>query len=263
VTVPYHRTSGVVMRCTEYSESSQVAAILTPDLGQIHALAKGARRPRKDGRGALDLLDYCDLVLALRPAGQLHILADWSLRERFPRLRADLGRIWVACYALEIALATTTESAEDGAVCHDLVDLLRNLDRGPFDQAQGRPERSRMGGAEAHLALFRFLFRALRTLGHVPATENCTQCGGPLHGHTRFSPASGGALCGDCAGPDPSAFAISRGSLAVMTRLAAEGPGTPLRVTRDQIREIRRAFNDQIQYHLGKPLRAERFLAEV
>jgi DNA repair protein RecO (recombination protein O) len=247
VTVPYHRTCGVVLRCIEYSESSQVAAILTPDLGQIHALAKGARRPRKDGRGALDLLDYCDLVLAQRPAGQLHILADWSLRERFPRLRADLERIWAACYALEIALVATAENAEDGAVCHDLVDFMRALDRGENE----------------HLALFRFLFRALRTLGHIPATENCTQCGGPLHGHTRFSPASGGALCGDCAGRDPTAFAISRGSLAVMTRLAEEGPGSPLRVTRDQIREIRRAFNDQIQYHLGKPLRSERFLAEV
>ena len=253
MTVPYHRTCGVVLRCTEYSESSQVAAILTPDLGQIHALAKGARRPRKDGRGALDLLDYCDLVLAQRPPGQLHILADWSLRERFPRLRADLGRIWAACYALEIALATTTENAEDGAVCDDLVDLLRALDR---------PRRAEGASADG-VALFRFLFRALRTLGHVPATENCTHCGGPLHGHTRFSPASGGALCGDCAARDPSAFSISRGSLAVLTRLAAEGPGAPLRVTRDQIREIRRAFNEQIQYHLGKPLKTERFLAEV
>jgi hypothetical protein len=84
-----------------------------------------------------------------------------------------------------------------------------------------------------------------------------------LHGHTRFSPVSGGALCGDCTAQDPSAFSISRGSLAVMSRLAAEGPGTALRLTRDQIREIRRAFNDQIQYHLGKPLRSERFLAEV
>ena len=56
--MPYHRTSGVVLRCTDYSESSQVAAILTPDLGQIHALAKGTRRPRKDGRGALDLLTH-------------------------------------------------------------------------------------------------------------------------------------------------------------------------------------------------------------
>ena len=247
MTVPYHRTCGVILRCTEYSESSQVAAILTPDLGQIHVLAKGARRPRKDGRGALDLLDYCDLVLARRAAGQLHILADWSLRERFPRLRADLERIWAACYALEIALGASEENAEDGAVCHDLVDLLRALDRGENED----------------LALFRFLFRALRTLGHVPATENCTQCSGPLHGRTRFSPASGGALCGACNLLDPSAFPISRGSLAVMTRLAAGGPDAPLRLTRDQIREIRRAFNDQIQYHLGKPLRSERFLAEV
>ena len=95
----------MVLRCTDYSESSQVAAILTPDLGQIHVLAKGTRRPRKDGRGALDLLNYCDLVLAQRPPGQLHILAEWSLREMFPRLRASLGCIWAACYAVEVALA--------------------------------------------------------------------------------------------------------------------------------------------------------------
>jgi DNA repair protein RecO (recombination protein O) len=245
--MPYHRTCGVVLRCTEYSESSQVAAILTPDLGQIHVLAKGSRRPRKNGRSALDLLDYCDLVVAQRPAGQLHILADWSVRERFPRLRADLARIWLACYALEIALATTEENAEDGAVCRDLVDLLGALDRAENED----------------LALFRFLFRALRTFGHVPATERCTQCGGALHGRTRFSPASGGALCGGCAVHDPTAFSITRGSLAVMTRLGAETQDAPLRLTRQQIREMRRAFNDQIQYHLGKPLKSERFLAEV
>jgi len=246
----------VVLRCTDFSESSQVAAILTPDLGQIHALAKGTRRPRKDGRGALDLLDYCDLVLARRPPGQLHILAEWSLREMFPRLRASLGGIWAACYAVEVALLATSENPDDGLLCEDLVDLLRRLDRCPI--AAGERAKSE------RLALFRFLLRALRTLGSIPATESCAHCGGPLQGLIRFSPASGGALCGGCAAQDPSSFFISRGSLSVLNRLSAEhGGDAALRVTDDQTREIRRAFNEQIQYHLGRALKTERFLAQV
>jgi DNA repair protein RecO (recombination protein O) len=246
----------VVLRCTDYSESSQVAAILTPDLGQIHVLAKGTRRPRKDGRGALDLLNYCDLVLAKRPPGQLHILAEWSLREMFPRLRASLGCIWAACYAVEVVLVATSENPDDGLLCEHLVDLLRRLDRSvgvAGERAQSET-----------LALFRFLLSALRTLGTVPATETCAHCGGPLQGSIRFSPASGGALCGDCAAHDPTGFFISRGSLSVLNRLGAEhGGDAPLRLTADQVREIRRAFNEQIQYHLGRQLKTERFLAQV
>ena len=253
--MPYHRTSGVVLRCTDYSESSQVVAVLTPDLGQIHALAKGTRRPRRDGRGALDLLNYCDLVLAQRPPGQLHILAEWSLREMFPRLRAGLSRVWAACYAAEVALVATSENPEDGVLCNELVDLLRRLDRSAAGGDRVESE---------HLALFRYLLRALRMLGTAPATESCAQCGGRLEGLIRFSPASGGVLCGNCAARDPQSFLISRGSLAVLNRLgAANSAGAPLRVTADQVREIRRAFNEQIQYHLGRALKSERFLAEV
>lgn len=244
----YHRTTAIVLRCTDFSETSQVVAMITPDLGQVHALAKGARRPRKDGRMPLDLLNHCDVVLSLRPAGRLHLLAEWTVRDHFTRLRGDLRSLWCACQAAELALRTTSENPDDGTLAEALLDLLCRLEEG---QA---PE----------LTLCRFLARALLALGNAPIADRCAQCGHSLDGPTRFSPSAGGALCGDCGAVDPQSFSLSRGACAVMHRLEADaGMIDRLRISAEQAHEIRRAFTEQIQYHLGYPLRTERFLKNL
>jgi DNA repair protein RecO (recombination protein O) len=244
--VAYHRTVGIILRRTDFSETSQVVAICTPDLGQVHALAKGSRRPRKDGRMPLDLLCSYDLVLSLRSAGHLHLLADWSLKDHRPGLRSNLQALWTAFYAAELVLRATDENADDGPLHGSLQELFLALEK------KGDPE----------LPLCRFLAAALRALGNLPIADRCAQCGGAFHGVTRFSASAGGALCGDCHAADPAAFRISPGALAVMRRLET-GPdaGPTLRIMPAQAREIRRAFAEQIQYHLGHPLRTERFLA--
>ena len=235
----------MVLRCIEYSETSQVVAVSTPDLGQVHLLAKGSRRPQKNGRTPLDVLSYCDLVLSKRRSGTLHLLTGWSVRQAYPTLRKNLCRFWTAFYAAEVTLSYTSENPDDGPVCDHLVAFLRRIEQ----------------GGDERLALFLFLGRLLGTVGSAPVTETCAQCHRPLFGRTRFSPGAGGALCGDCGTADPSAFAVSRGALAVMACLGVGWKGSPaLHITSGQAREIQRAFNEQIQYHLGKPLRTARFL---
>ena len=243
--MPYVRTHAVVLRCTDYSENSQVAALVTPDRGQIHILAKGSRRPRKDGRVPLDVLTHCDVVIAARKPGQLHLLTDWSLRSIFPALRTDMARFWTAFHAAEVALSCTSENPDDGPVYHALLRFLTAVD----------------GGEDSALALFVYLAEALKAMGHSPVVDRCVQCGEGLAGPTRFSPKVGGALCGDCPGADPGAIPMSRGGLAVMARVSSSD-ATPrrLRTTAAQRGEIQRAFAAQIQYHLGRPLRTARFL---
>jgi len=244
--VPYVRTTGIVLRCTDFSETSQVAALLTPDMGQVHVLAKGSRRPRKDGSVPLDLINHCDLVIAAKGAGQLHILAEYQTKENFPGIHANLQRIAAALYADELCLAFTSENAEDGPLFGLLLELLRGLNR----------------GEDRDWRLLQFTARALDVLGSGPMAEHCAHCGGLLQGETRFTPAAGGALCGDCSAGYPAAFPISRGALAILGRLAArEGPTqATVRLSERQIQEIRRAFSEQIQYHLGRPLRTERLI---
>jgi len=241
----YLRTRGVALRCTDYSESSQVVALCTPDLGQVHVLAKGSRRPRKRGPGPLDLLVHYDLVLVRRRAGGLHLLAEWSLRERFPALREDLNRFWVALYADEVVLTCTSENPDDGPACDQVLALLRRL----------------QAGEDVWPALFLFLARFLKTAGSAPVTDRCAHCGEALRGRVSFSPAQGGALCGACTRREPGGFSVSAGALAAMSRLAAErSRPLALRLTRAQAAELARAFNEQIQYHLGRRLRTYRFL---
>jgi DNA repair protein RecO (recombination protein O) len=246
--VAYHQTTGIILRTTDFSETSQVVAIITPDLGQIHALAKGARKPRKDGRLPLDILSSYHLVLSLRQGGHLHLLYDWSLKDYFPGLRRELRGLWSAFYAAELLLCTTSENLDDGPLHGALNDLLLALERQDYSE----------------LPLCRFLAGALRALGNLPIVERCAQCGNALHGLLRFSACAGGVLCGDCRSADPAAFQISRGALAVMRRLELEDQiESKLRIMCSQAQEIRRAFAEQIQYHLGHPLRTERFLASL
>lgn len=244
----YHQTAGIVLRTTDFSETSQVVAIITPELGQIHALAKGARKPRKDGRLPLDVLSSYDLVLSLRQGGQLHLLYEWSLKDYFPEMRKDLRAMWTAFYAGELLLRTTEENSDDGALHGALLELLHALER----------------SGSSELPLCRFLVMALQSLGNIPIVDRCAQCGNPFHGPLRFSASAGGALCGDCGSMYPSAFQISRGALAVMRHLeTGDETGSKLRIMSSQAHEIRRAFAEQIQYHLGHPLRTERFLASL
>jgi DNA repair protein RecO (recombination protein O) len=245
--LPYVATRAIPLRCTDYSETSQVVALITPDMGQIHALAKGSRRAGKKVKTTpWQRLEHYDCVLSMRTKGNLHLLTEWKMRECFPIVHHDLPCQWTGYMATEIVLSCTSENVEDGKTYNCLLALLRRMQR----------------GMDCDMARFVFLSRALRIIGCAPVTDHCVQCNGPLHGLTRFSPAGGGGLCGDCAHSDPQGTAISRGTLAILTRLGTQaGPPPSLRLTRGQRDEIQRAFNEQIQYHLGRPLRCGRFLS--
>ena len=57
------QTTAIVLRAVEFSETSLIVTLLTKDLGQISAIAKGARRPKGPFEGSLDLLAVCRVVV--------------------------------------------------------------------------------------------------------------------------------------------------------------------------------------------------------
>jgi len=241
----YHSTRAISLRCLDYSETSQVVMLITPDMGQVHVLAKGARRVSRDPRKSTwQLLAHYDCVLAQRPKGRLHIAAEWKMLETFCILRKDLRCFSAAFYAAEVVLGCTSETSEDGAAYGCLLELLRRFESEGFTEQ----------------AFFAFLLRILRVAGCEPAVDRCAECGGDVGEGARFSPRSGGVLCADCGRHDPAGASISRGAIAVLRALAA-GQRAPkrIRLATAQAREIQRAFDEQIQYHLARPLRSSRF----
>ena len=56
-------TEALLLRCVDFSESDRVVHLLTPDLGRLTAIAKGARRSVKRFPGTLDVFNHVRIQL--------------------------------------------------------------------------------------------------------------------------------------------------------------------------------------------------------
>src|SRR5262245_7401821 len=182
--MPAEKAVGIVVRTTDWSETSRIATVWTRELGKVRVLAKGGRRLKSNFEVALDLLTVCSIVLLRKSSGSLDLLTEAQVVERFPRLRSHLPALYAGYYIAEL-LADWTEDYDP----HPLL----------FDEA-----RAALGdlGASAETTgprLARFELVLLRELGYQPTLDACAVCGLAVDGlRLAFSAAQGGVLCPDC-----------------------------------------------------------------
>ena len=74
-------THGLILRTRPLTETSLIVHWLTPDLGRIATVAKGARRPKSPFAGKLDLFYAADFSFSRSRRSELHVLREASLRE--------------------------------------------------------------------------------------------------------------------------------------------------------------------------------------
>ena len=195
--MPIRTDQAIVLRLTDYSETSQIATLFTAQNGLVRLIAKGSRRStRKSFSAGLDLLEYGEVRYA-PPRGDAGLgnLAEWTQRDTFSGLRADLLRQYGALYAAELTSKLTEEFDPHPGLFTALLDLLRQL----ADPADTAPTPGRPTGTPA--AIVRFQAALLREIGYAPILRRCVACGKPRERGTRayFSASAGGMLCGDCA----------------------------------------------------------------
>ena len=105
------RTTGIIFRTRPLTETSLIVHWLTPDLGRLATVAKGARRPKSPFRGKLDLFYLAEFSFVRSRRSELHTLREVSLRQMHPALRQDLAKLQQAsaCAAL-VERVTETET---------------------------------------------------------------------------------------------------------------------------------------------------------
>ena len=103
--------TGLILRTRPLTDTSLIVHWLTPSLGRIATVARGARRPKSPFRGQLDLFYLADFSFARSRRSELHSLREVSLKQSFPRLRQDLGALQQAAYgAALVELSTESET---------------------------------------------------------------------------------------------------------------------------------------------------------
>ena len=116
-------TTGLILRTRPLTETSLIVNWLTPDLGRISTVAKGARRPRSAFAGQLDLFYAADFSFQRSRRSDLHTLHEIKLRETHPALRHELACLQQAVYCSKL-IEQATEPETPLPAVYDLLDAL-------------------------------------------------------------------------------------------------------------------------------------------
>lgn len=92
----------LVVRGTDWSETSRITTLFTREFGKVRALAKGGRRLNSKFEIAFDLLTVCRVTYLRKAHGGLDLLIEAQVAERFPHLRTDLHALNVGYYVAEL-----------------------------------------------------------------------------------------------------------------------------------------------------------------
>src|SRR5690606_29057900 len=88
-----HKTRGIVLKATNYSESSVVAQVFTEKFGLQSYMVNGARKPKaKIGTTLLQPLHLLDMVVYHRPNASLQRISEARQKPAFQTIPYDIGK---------------------------------------------------------------------------------------------------------------------------------------------------------------------------
>lgn len=125
------RASGLILRVRPFSETSVIIHWLTPELGRLATIAKGARRPKSPFRGMLDLFHELEFSFVRSRRSDLHTLREAVLRRSHPHLRVDLARLQQAAYAATLLEQNTETETPIPGLVPLLYGFLDHIDQHP------------------------------------------------------------------------------------------------------------------------------------
>ena len=147
--------TGIILRTRPLTETSLIVHWLTPELGRLATVAKGARRPKSAFAGKLDLFYSAEFSFTRSRRSELHTLREAVLRETRSAIRGDIARLQAAAYAanfIEQVTETETPVPEIFGLARSFLDWLG--EQPPTPQS-----------------LFALELKLLRELGQEPDTN--------------------------------------------------------------------------------------------
>jgi DNA repair protein RecO (recombination protein O) len=148
--------SGLILRVRPLTETSLIVHWLTPKLGRIATVAKGARRSKSPFAGKLDLFYAADFSFQRSRRSDLHTLREVKLQTTHHAIREDILKLQQAGYAT----ALIERATEAETPLPEIFELMRGF----LAQLCQQP-------AQAQL-VFALELKLLRELGLEPDFDN-------------------------------------------------------------------------------------------
>lgn len=183
--MPAIKDQAVCIRIVDWSETSQIAVLMTEDHGKVSAVAKGAKRQTPSVlakfSGGIELLTAGEAVMIVKRGAELATLTEWDLLDAHWHLRGDYRAYRLGMYAADL-------------VHH----IVQDHDAHPRTYRALRSFLSEVRDvAKPQAALLRFQWEVVEDMGLRPVLETDAETGEELSGEGEalgFSAAAGGVV---------------------------------------------------------------------
>ena len=240
---------GLILRVTDFSETSRIVVIFTREFGKISALAKGGRRLKGPFESALDLLATCQIVFLRKSTSGLDLLTEAKLIHRFHPQQRDLTCLYAGYYVAELLLGLTEDYDPHPELYQSAQDALQS-----FTDSQ-----------TMSTAVLRFELVMLREIGQLPDFGTCAGCGAELTEGTKFGfwVSQGGLICPECQREDYTQLTIHAGTAAALRLLAGENDQAwrRLNLSPQQFKEARQITATALSHILGRRPKMLKYLS--
>ncbi|MBN1443849.1 MAG: DNA repair protein RecO [Planctomycetes bacterium] len=206
------KTLAIPLRCNDWSNTSQVVSLLTPEQGLVDGVAKGAYRPKSSFQGPFDLAELREVIYVEKRPPALAIITESAVLDGFRGLRRSWSRFVAGATILELLRAVSLPGEPAVEIFHLAERSLRGIAEDPADRLSAQ--------------LLSFEVRALSLLGFLAPIDACVLCRRPWPGGRAayFSPRAGGLLCRRCRGGIEGAEVVPGGAVQALHSLAVDGP---------------------------------------
>jgi DNA repair protein RecO (recombination protein O) len=194
-------TPAVVLRRSDFRESSRIVTCLTRDQGRVVALAKGAHRPDSPFLGRIDFLNELRATFGPDRGGLRLFVRAELVRER--RSLRTARRFLAASHLAQLCEFAMPDPRPEPAIYELLTGGLTLIERCP-DAALGH-------------VLLGLELRHLESLGALPDLHRCATCGSALHQGAFRNDGDPGLVCRRHA--DAPRLAIGEDVLALLREL--------------------------------------------
>ena len=192
------KTKGIVLSEVNFSESDKMLTVLTPDLGKISCVAKGARKMQSTLLATSQMFAFSEMVL-YRGRGENYYINSAELIEPFYSIRTDYERLECAMNCVKFVRRYVQENQMSVYVLKLLLNTIYLL-----------------SVSEKNKELIKSVFelKAVCLFGFKPNFNGCVECG--ERNVTGFSVKKGGLICKGCSCLDKGVISLSEGAVTAI-----------------------------------------------
>lgn len=184
------KTKGIVLLESNSGDYDKMLTILTPGLGKINCIAKGARRPKSLLMAGSQFLCFADYILY--KGKDIYTINSCEPIEFFYNIRINLKKYEYTAYVAKIIMDVTIE----GDNCYRILQLFLNTIYMICEKDKN-----------IDLILSIFKLRLMSLIGFKPKTEKCVNCG-IKEDIKYFSLKDNGLKCSSCGRLDKGAIEL-------------------------------------------------------